>query len=109
MRSVNTMRTTSIATSSSSGSASAIAGITRRGICAFFRRGTARYEEREVHEHMIVDGSIGYLKGHLEHYDRRGLEEYMAKHNKYSTLEAREIVRQMREGAEDSIDAKILR
>jgi len=73
----------------------------------FFRRGTARYEEREVHEHMIVDGATGYLKGHLEHYDRRGLEEYMAKHNTYSTLEAREIVRQMREGSDDTIDARL--
>lgn len=73
----------------------------------FFRRGQARYEEREVHEHMMVDGEIGYLKGHLEHYDRRGLEESMAKHNKYSTLEAREIVRQMREGSDGTLDAKI--
>jgi glycosyltransferase involved in cell wall biosynthesis len=56
-----------------------------------FKRGRARYEEREVHEHMIVDGPTGYLDGHLEHYDRRGLEAYMAKHNRYSTLEAREI------------------
>lgn len=56
-----------------------------------FKRGKARYEEREVHEHMIVDGPTGYIEGHLEHYDRRGLEAYMAKHNRYSTLEAREI------------------
>ncbi len=60
----------------------------------FFKRGTARYEEREVHEHMVVDGSVGYLKGHMEHWDRRGLELYMAKHNHYSTLEAKEILRQ---------------
>lgn len=58
----------------------------------FFKRGKARYELRDVHEHMIVDGPTGYLKGHMEHNDRRGLEVYMAKHNRYSTLEAREIV-----------------
>lgn len=57
----------------------------------FFKRGQARYEEREVHEHMLVDGAEGYLKGHMEHNDRRGLEVYMAKHNHYSTLEAKEI------------------
>lgn len=61
----------------------------------FFKRGKARYEEREVHEHMLVDGEVGYLKGHMEHNDRRGLEHYMAKHNHYSTLEAREIYRVM--------------
>src|SRR5690606_23044415 len=68
----------------------------------FFKRGRARYEEREVHEHMLVDGPTGYLNGHMEHYDRRGLEAYMAKHNVYSTLEAREIVRAERgEGGGD--------
>lgn len=61
----------------------------------FFKRGTARYEEREVHEHMIVNGPEGYLKGHMEHDDRRGLEVYMDKHNKYSTMEAHETIRHM--------------
>jgi glycosyltransferase involved in cell wall biosynthesis len=73
----------------------------------FFKRGRARYEEREVHEHMIVDGPTGYLKGHMEHWDRRGLEAYMAKHNRYSTLEAQEIVRGMREGRQGTLDARL--
>jgi glycosyltransferase involved in cell wall biosynthesis len=73
----------------------------------FFKRGRARYEEREVHEHMIVDGASGYLTGHMEHNDRRGLEVYMAKHNHYSTLEAREIVRQMVEGRGTGFDARL--
>jgi len=75
----------------------------------FFKRGKARYEEREVHEHMLVDGPEGYLKGHMEHNDRRGLEEYMAKHNKYSTLEAREIYRVMTGASAKSehLDAKL--
>src|SRR5438105_3258073 len=55
------------------------------------RRGKARYEEREVHEHMIVDGPVGYLKCDMEHNDRRGLAFSIAKHNHYSTLEAREM------------------
>ena len=57
----------------------------------FFRRGKARYEAREVHEHMIVDGQTGYLQNNLEHYDRRGLEYYIFKHNAYSSAEAREM------------------
>jgi len=57
-----------------------------------FRRGCARYVEREVHEHMEVDGPTGRLGGHMEHHDRRGLEVYMAKHNRYSTLEAKELL-----------------
>ncbi|MEI8194626.1 MAG: glycosyltransferase family 2 protein [Phycisphaerae bacterium] len=57
----------------------------------FFRRGQARYEERDVHEHMVVEGQVGYLKHDMEHNDRRGLEFYISKHNHYSTLEAREL------------------
>jgi glycosyltransferase involved in cell wall biosynthesis len=56
-----------------------------------FKRGRARYENRRVHEHMLVDGPTAYLKGLLEHEDRRGLEHFVAKHNRYSTLEAQEI------------------
>ena len=72
----------------------------------FFKRGKARYEEREVHEHMVVDGETSYLKGHMEHYDRRGLELYMAKHNHYSTLEAIEILQQTAT-KDETIDAKL--
>src|SRR5689334_20759889 len=50
-----------------------------------FKRGAARYEERPVHEHMIVQGREGYLHGLMAHEDHRGLEYYVAKHNRYST------------------------
>jgi glycosyltransferase involved in cell wall biosynthesis len=56
-----------------------------------FKRGRARYEDRRVHEHMLVDGPTAYLKGLLLHEDRRGLEHFIAKHNRYSTLEAQEL------------------
>lgn len=60
----------------------------------FFRRGFARYEVREVHEHMVADGPIGFINADLEHHDRRSLEVLIAKHNRYSTLEARAILNQ---------------
>jgi glycosyltransferase involved in cell wall biosynthesis len=59
----------------------------------FFRRGKAHYEDRAVHEHMFVDGTVGYLKHDMEHNDRRGLHYYITKHNQYSTLEAREMAK----------------
>jgi len=60
-----------------------------------FKRGKARYEEREVHEHMIVDGSTARLPHFMLHEDRRGLEHLIAKHNRYSTLEARELAKEL--------------
>lgn len=56
-----------------------------------FKRGRARYEDRSVHEHMVVDGESGYLTEPMMHDDRRGIEHSIAKHNDYSTLEAGEI------------------
>jgi glycosyltransferase involved in cell wall biosynthesis len=64
-----------------------------------FKRGRAHYEDRPVHEHMLVNGREGYLKGLLEHEDRRGLEYYIAKHNRYSTLEAETIFYTQRNGS----------
>jgi glycosyltransferase involved in cell wall biosynthesis len=57
----------------------------------FFKRGHARYEEREVHEHMVTDGTVGFVHADLEHNDRRPLEHHIAKHNRYSSMEARAI------------------
>jgi glycosyltransferase involved in cell wall biosynthesis len=65
----------------------------------FFKRGKARYEDREVHEHMIVQGLTARLLHEMLHEDRRGLEHFIAKHNRYSTLEARELRREERDGA----------
>lgn len=59
----------------------------------FFRKGMARYEERDVHEHMIVDGPVGYLKGEMHHEDRRGRDYLWQKHLKYADLEAREMMK----------------
>jgi len=57
-----------------------------------FQKGKARYEERAVHEHMMVqDANVGFFKNDLLHYDRRGLEAFIHRHNRYSTWEAREI------------------
>ncbi len=63
------------------------------------RRGTGRFEElvadyrgsldMEVHERIIVDGSIGTLNTPLIHDDFKGLEAYIDRHNRYSTWEAR--------------------
>jgi glycosyltransferase involved in cell wall biosynthesis len=55
----------------------------------FFEIGRARYDGRPVHEHMIVDGPVDYLKNDLIHDDHKGIEEFLARHNRYSSLEAR--------------------
>src|SRR5204863_7532073 len=74
------------------------AGSYRSWNIRFCRHRKARYEERKVHEHMIVNGRVGYIRnGEMEHHDRRGLEHFIAKHNHYSTLEAQEVFRIQRD------------
>ncbi len=53
-----------------------------------FRRGRARYDDRVVHEHMRVEGTVDYLKNDLVHEDQKGLHDFLDRHNRYSTLEA---------------------
>ncbi len=53
-----------------------------------FRHRLGRYDDREVHEHVVLNGPVGYLDHDLVHDDQRGLEAYVARHNHYSTLEA---------------------
>lgn len=64
-----------------------------------FKTGKGRFErlfedsqdglDMEIHERVVVDGSIGRMMTPLIHEDFKGLEAYIARHNKYSTWEAR--------------------
>lgn len=66
---------------------------------ALFRREAGRYErideerwsglDMEVHEHPVIDGSVGVLRAPIRHDDHRGMHAYMARHNDYSDWEAR--------------------
>mgnify|MGYP002762193431 CR=1 FL=1 len=65
-----------------------------------FRQGKGRYEQRfdgqdesmsdiEVHEHIVVDGSVGRLSNPIRHENWNSLYRYIEKHNEYSEWEAR--------------------
>lgn len=66
---------------------------------ALLRVGHGEYEEvrenrwsscdMEVHEQLVVEGTIGTLASKLEHHDLRSLHRYYERHNEYSTWEAK--------------------
>lgn len=68
-----------------------------------FRKGSGEYEriaedswshlDMEVHEHPILEGKVGTFKTHINHNDYKGLEHYIAKHNSYSSWEARRYIK----------------
>tara|TARA_R110002073_G_scaffold56906_2_gene144985 strand:+ start:23603 stop:24502 length:900 start_codon:yes stop_codon:yes gene_type:complete len=84
------------------------------------RKGCARFEQlidvpgdtldMEVHERVIVDGTIGQLSTPLIHEDFKGLEAYIDKHNRYSTWEAHLRHRLLTTGkyGTESVKAKLL-
>jgi glycosyltransferase involved in cell wall biosynthesis len=55
-----------------------------------FRRGTARYNDVRIHENLIVNGKIGTLNGHLDHYTEARLDDHFTKFDLYTTLAAQE-------------------
>jgi glycosyltransferase involved in cell wall biosynthesis len=71
---------------------------------SLFRFRKARWELREVHEHLIVDGDVGYLPGDLIHNDFKDMDAWIEKHNRYATLEAAEVVR---DGRDDRLAGRL--
>jgi hypothetical protein len=53
-----------------------------------FDRRRARWTDDVVHEHVVADGPVGRLDGDLLHASAESLDAYLAKQNRYSTLQA---------------------
>lgn len=76
---------------------------------ALIRVGSGEYErideeawsglDMEVHEHPVVTGTVGSIRAIVDHRDDRGYEHWLARHNAYSSWEARRIQR-LREAAD---------
>ena len=66
-------------------------------IMRFFQPPLIRFQ-RKAHPVPIVDGEIGYLRKYFIHYNfSKGLQEWIERHNLYSTYEAEETMRALRE------------
>jgi glycosyltransferase involved in cell wall biosynthesis len=57
-----------------------------------FRRSKTRHEERASTAHALVDGPTGYLQNDIVHQDLKDLYHLLARHNRYSTADARELL-----------------
>ncbi|WP_372757573.1 glycosyltransferase family 2 protein [Mariniflexile sp.] len=65
---------------------------------ALFKKTKGRFEkieedswsqlDMEIHEHPIIEGSVGKLKSSIIHKDFKGLKHYIDRHNAYSSWEA---------------------
>lgn len=50
----------------------------------FFRNGRARFPLERLHQMVEVDGPVGDLTGHLDHWPRQSIWSYVQKRNLYS-------------------------
>ncbi len=76
-------------------------------ILRLFRYGKGRCEDRAVNEHLIVDGAIGRLRNDFMHEDRKGVTNWIAKHNGYATREAQELFNTRTAPGYREIDARL--
>lgn len=65
---------------------------------ALFQTGKGEYErineeswsalDMEVHEKIVVDGTVGVMHNRIDHQDYRGISHWVLKHDEYSSWEA---------------------
>ena len=60
-------------------------------VLRLFRRDAGRFQEKRVHEGVLVQGSTGVLKHDLLHYTDRDLAHYFDKFHRYTTLAAQDL------------------
>jgi len=53
-----------------------------------YRRGSAHFPCKSVHENVEVDGEVGYLKSPLLHYADPDFSRYLLRWNRYTSLDA---------------------
>lgn len=56
-----------------------------------FDRRHARWSDDPIHEKVEASGTIGQLQGDLMHESASSLEDYLAKQNRYTTLQAEQM------------------
>lgn len=60
-------------------------------VLRLFNRERGRYQDREVHARIVVEGREGYLEGPLYHYTYESLDQYFEKFHRYTTWSANDL------------------
>jgi len=63
-----------------------------------FDRRRARWSDDTVHEQVLFEGEVGTLAGDLLHESCETLDSYLAKQNRYTTLQAEELYKRGKRG-----------
>ena len=60
-------------------------------VIRLFQKGKAYLPAKSVHEQMVVDGQVGWLKGDLIHFATPSFDRYLLREDRYSSLTAKEL------------------
>jgi glycosyltransferase involved in cell wall biosynthesis len=60
-------------------------------ITRLFNKNKVKFSEKDVHERLLTNGSIGRFNSDLEHYTDPNIKHYFQKFNHYTTLAAEEL------------------
>lgn len=63
-------------------------GWNRDDVLRLFRRDKGRYQDREVHADVVLEGKSTHLKGKFLHFTFRNFEQYFKKFDRYTTQAA---------------------
>lgn len=69
-------------------------GWERDKVLRLFRRDLGRYQDKHVHAEVIIKGTVGVLRGKLEHHSYRSFDQYLEKFGRYTTWSALDLKRQ---------------
>ncbi len=60
-------------------------------VTRIFKREGVHFSENQVHEHLVIIGKVGELKGNLLHFTDPSINHYFNKFNTYTSLAAEEL------------------
>ncbi len=68
-------------------------------VTRLFNKNFAQFNDKDVHENIKIEGSIGKLRYDLNHYTDPTIEHYLNKSNHYTTLAAIQLDKQNRKAS----------
>jgi glycosyltransferase involved in cell wall biosynthesis len=69
-------------------------GVYPDAVLRLYKKEKAHFALVHVHEHAIIDGKVGTLKGAMEHWADPTFERYLTRWNRYTTFDAQELAKE---------------
>ncbi len=61
-------------------------------VLRLFKKDKARFDDSLVHEKLILEGKVGFLKNEILHYTDPDISHYLSKMDRYTTLSAQQLL-----------------